>query len=278
MPDTTPLMPPLATQPLLGQTALVTGSSSGIGKGVALALARAGADVAVNYSSNPDAAQGVVGSIEQLGRRSLAIGANVADEAAVEVMFERTLGTLGRLDIVISNAGLQRDAAIDQMTLADWNQVIAVNLTGQFLVTRAAVRAFKRRPASESRSRSIGKIVCISSVHDVIPWAGHANYAASKGGLMMFMKTLAQELAPQRIRVNSVCPGAIRTPINRSAWETPEAYQSLLKLIPIGRIGEPDDIGRAVSWLVSDEADYITGLNLYVDGGMTLYPGFEAGG
>jgi glucose 1-dehydrogenase len=271
-------MPPLTTEPLRGQTALVTGSSSGIGKGVALALARAGADVVVNYSSNPDAANGVAQAIEKLGQRSIAIGANVADEAAVEAMFERALGTFGRLDIVVSNAGLQRDAAIDQMTLADWKQVIDVNLTGQFLCARAAVRAFKRRPANDSVSRSIGKIVCVSSVHDVIPWGGHANYAASKGGVMMFMKTLAQELAPQRIRVNSVCPGAIRTPINRSAWETPDALTSLLRLIPIGRIGEPDDIGRAVSWLVSEEADYITGLNLYVDGGMTLYPGFEAGG
>jgi glucose 1-dehydrogenase len=279
MPDaTTQQTAPMSTQPLLGQTALVTGSSSGIGKGVALALARAGADVVVNYSSNPDGAQGVVRTIEELGRRSLAIGANVSDEAAVDAMFERALATLGRLDIVVSNAGLQRDAAIDQMTLADWKQVIDVNLTGQFLCARAAVRAFKRHPPNDGVSRSIGKIVCISSVHDTIPWGGHANYAASKGGVMMLMKTLAQELAPQRIRVNSVCPGAIRTPINRSAWETPEAYSSLLKLIPIGRIGEADDIGRAVSWLVSDDADYITGLNLYVDGGMTLYPGFEAGG
>jgi glucose 1-dehydrogenase len=274
----TPSLRLLTTESLLGQTALVTGSSSGIGKGVALALARAGADVVVNYSSNPDAAQGVVEAIKKLGRRSFAVGANVSDEAAVEAMFEQAVATLGRLDIVVSNAGLQRDAAIDEMTLADWKQVIDVNLTGQFLCARAAVRAFKRRPTSDTLSRSAGKIVCVSSVHDVIPWGGHANYAASKGGVMMFMKTLAQELAPRRIRVNSVCPGAIRTPINRSAWETPEAYSSLLKLIPIGRIGEPDDIGRAVSWLVSDEADYITGLNLYVDGGMTLYPGFEAGG
>jgi glucose 1-dehydrogenase len=269
---------PPTTQALLGQTAIVTGSSSGIGKGVALALARAGADVTVNYSSNEEAANEVVSAIEQLGRRSIAVGADVADEASVEALFQRTLDTFGRLDIVIANAGLQRDAPIDEMTLADWKQVIDVNLTGQFLAARAAVRVFKRRPASDTLSRSAGKIVCMSSVHDVIPWAGHANYAASKGGVMMFMKTLAQELAPHRIRVNSVCPGAIRTPINRSAWETPEAYTSLLKLIPLGRIGEPDDIGRAVSWLVSDEAEYITGLNLYVDGGMTLYPGFESGG
>jgi glucose 1-dehydrogenase len=265
-------------RPLLGQRALVTGGSSGIGKGVALSLAGAGADVVVNYASNADSARQIVAQIEQLGRRAIAIGADVSKEADVEAMFATAIDAFGTLDIVVANAGLQRDAAIDQMSLADWQQVIDVNLTGQFLVARAAVREFKRRGIDAKVSKAAGKIICMSSVHDVIPWAGHANYAASKGGVMMLMKTLAQELAPQRIRVNSVCPGAIRTPINRSAWETPEAYASLQKLIPLKRIGEPDDIGRAVIWLASDDADYVTGVNLYVDGGMTLYPGFEAGG
>ena len=127
-------------------------------------------------------------------------------------------------------------------------------------------------------SCAAGKIICMSSVHDVIPWAGHVNYAASKGGVMLMMKSIAQEVAPYRIRVNSISPGAIRTPINRQAWETPEAYAELLKLIPYKRIGEPEDIARAAVWLASDEADYLTGTSLYVDGGMTLYPGFEAGG
>jgi glucose 1-dehydrogenase len=127
-------------------------------------------------------------------------------------------------------------------------------------------------------SSALGKILCVSSVHEVIPWAGHVNYAASKGGVMLMMKSMAQEYAPERIRINGVAPGAIRTPINREAWETPEAYQSLMKLIPIKRIGEPDDLARAAVWLVSDEADYVTGTTLFVDGGMTLYPGFESGG
>ena len=167
---------------------------------------------------------------------------------------------------------------MDQMTLAQWQRVIDVNLTGQFLCARAAIREFKRRGIRADVSRAAGKIVHISSVHDVIPWAGHVNYAASKGGVMLLMKSIAQEVAPLRIRVNSICPGAIRTPINRAAWETPEAYNDLMRLVPYKRIGEPEDIAKAAVWLASDESEYITGANIYVDGGMTLYPGFESGG
>lgn len=265
-------------QLLAGQRALVTGSSSGIGHGVALALARAGADVVINYASDPSGAQEVVDEIKALGRRAFSVRANVADEAEVEAMFDKAIGAFGTLDIVVANAGVQRDASIDQMSLKDWKFVLDVNLTGQFLCARAAVREFKRRGVVEQVSCAAGKFICMSSVHDVIPWAGHVNYAASKGGVMMLMKTLAQELAPHHIRVNSVCPGAIRTPINQSVWDNEEGMRGLMKLIPMRRIGEPLDIGRAVSWLCSDEADYITGLNMYVDGGMTLYPGFEAGG
>lgn len=274
-----PMMVKASARPLLlGQRALVTGGNSGIGRGVALALAAAGADVVVNYVSNPESATSAVTEIQQLGRKAIAVRANVANEQEVEAMFAQAIAELGTLDIVVANAGLQRDARIDEMSLADWKLVLDVNLTGQFLCARAAVREFKRRGVVESVSRAAGKIVCISSVHDVIPWAGHANYAASKGGVMMLMKTLAQELATHRIRVNSVCPGAIRTPINRAVWEHPEGLEVLMKLIPQKRMGEPEDIGRAVAWLVSDEADYVTGLNMYVDGGMTLYPGFEGGG
>jgi glucose 1-dehydrogenase len=264
-------------RPLAGQVALVTGASSGIGRGVALSLAAAGADVAINYVSGADAAQRVQTEIQALGVRALTVQADVSAEADVDTMFEGITGEWGAIDIVVANAGLQRDSAIEHMSLADWRRVIDVNLTGQFLCARAAVRAFKKQ-GRRGVSKALGKIVCMSSVHEVIPWAGHANYAASKGGVMMLMKTLAQELAPAGIRVNSVCPGAIRTPINKSAWETPEAYASLQRLIPQRRIGEPSDIGQAVAFLVSDAADYITGLNMYVDGGMTLYPGFEAGG
>ncbi len=265
-------------QVLVGQPALVTGANSGIGRAVALGLARAGADVAVNYITHPEAADAVVQEIQAMGRKAVAIKADVSKEDEVERMFAAAIAQFGTLHIVVSNAGLQRDSAFDEMTLEQWNTVIGVNLTGQFLCTRAAAREFKRRGLVRSVSQAAGKIICMSSVHQVIPWAGHANYAASKGGIMMMMKSIAQELAPHFIRVNAIGPGAIRTSINTSAWETPEAYSSLMTLVPYKRIGEPDDIAQAAVWLASDAADYVTGATLFVDGGMTLYPGFATGG
>ena len=268
----------LSPQVLAGQCALVTGANSGIGQAVALSLAAAGADMVVNYVSKPDAAQAVVAQIQSMGRRAVAIQADVSDEAQVGAMFDQAVAELGTLHIVVCNAGLQRDAPIAQMTLAQWNTVIGVNLTGQFLCARAAVREFTRRGPVPAVSAALGKIICMSSVHQQIPWAGHANYAASKGGVMQLMQTLAQELAPQRIRVNSIAPGAIRTPINAPAWNTPEAYAQLMKLVPYGRIGEPDDVAQAAVWLASDASDYVTGTTMFVDGGMTLYPGFDGNG
>jgi glucose 1-dehydrogenase len=263
---------------LLGQKALVTGANSGIGKGIAIALAHAGADVVVNFRSNPESAEEVVREAMRCGSKVYAHQADVSQEHEVQAMFQRMISEFGTIDILVNNAGLQQDAPFEQMTLQQWNTVISVNLTGQFLCSREAVREFKRRGVKPEVSCAAGKILCISSVHEVIPWAGHVNYAASKGGVMLMMKSIAQEVAPYRIRVNSIAPGAIRTPINREAWETPEAYQSLMKLIPYKRIGEVDDIGRAAVWLASDDADYVHGTSLFVDGGMTLYPGFEAGG
>jgi glucose 1-dehydrogenase len=263
---------------LAGQKALVTGGSSGIGRAVAIALGGAGADVAVNYRSGKEEAQAVVDAIKKKGSDAIALQADVSSEDQVRTMFARMFETFGTIDILVANAGLQQDAPFEEMTLQQWNMVLAVNLTGQFLCAREAVREFKRRGVRTEVSCAAGKIICMSSVHDVIPWAGHVNYAASKGGVMLMMKSIAQEVAPYRIRVNGISPGAIRTPINRQAWETPEAYAELLKLIPYKRIGEPEDIARAAVWLASDEADYLTGTSLYVDGGMTLYPGFEAGG
>jgi glucose 1-dehydrogenase len=265
-------------QPLHGQRALVTGASSGIGRAVALALGEAGADVVVNYRSGESEARSVAETIRSYGRRAIAHQADVSNEREIVEMFRRAIDELGTIDILINNAGLQKDAPLHEMTLEQWNAVIAVNLTGQFLCAREAVREFRRRGVVSEVSRAAGKIVCISSVHEVIPWAGHVNYAASKGGVMLMMKTIAQEVAPLRIRVNSIAPGAIRTPINREAWETPEAYDDLMRLVPYKRIGEPEDIGRAAVWLASDESDYVTGTTLFVDGGMTLYPGFESGG
>ena len=263
-------------KPLAGQKALVTGANSGIGRSVALALGHAGADVMVNYVAGD--ADSVVEEIRASGVRAIGHRADVASERDVETMFERAVGELGTVDILINNAGLQRDAPFEDMTLEAWNTVIGVNLTGQFLCARAAIREFLRRGVVPSVSRAAGKIVCMSSVHQEIPWAGHANYAASKGGIKLLMESLAQEMAPRRIRVNAIAPGAVRTPINRPAWETAEAYARLMTLVPYGRIGEPEDIARAAVWLASDESDYVVGTTLFVDGGMTLYPGFAQGG
>ena len=263
---------------LKGQRALVTGASSGIGEAVARALAGAGASVAVNWTSGEDRARKVVADIEAAGGKALAIRADVSKEDQVQAMFRRMIDEWGSIDILVNNAGLQRDAAVHEMSLKDWQLVIDVNLTGQFLCAREAVREFLRRGPAPDLSRALGKIICMSSVHDVIPWAGHANYAASKGGVMLLMKTLAQELAPKKIRVNSISPGAIKTPINTEAWATPEAEAELLRLIPYKRVGVVGDIGRAAVFFASDASDYITGVTLYVDGGMTLYPGFESGG
>ena len=284
-PDQLPavVMPQCTTRPVLvGQTAVVTGASSGIGRAIAGALCAAGANVVVNFIGDDRAAAATVDEITHCGcpsrGQALPFRADVADEAEVQAMFAAAIGRFGTVDIVVNNAGLQQDAAIEDMTLAQWRRVLDVNLTGQFLCAREAIREWKRRGPRPEVSCATGKLVCISSVHEVIPWAGHANYAASKGGVMLLMKSLAQEVAPWRIRVNSICPGAIRTPINRAAWETDSAYADLLRLIPYKRIGEPDDVARLAVWLCSDEADYITGASLFVDGGMTLYPGFEAGG
>ncbi len=263
---------------LKGQKALVTGANSGIGKAVAIALGHAGADVVVNYRSGEDVAMQVVDEVNRCGSKSYAHQADVSNEMQVQEMFAKMKERLGTIDILVANAGIQLDAPFHEMTLAQWNGVLGVNLTGQFLCAREAVREFKRRGVRQNVSCAAGKILCMSSVHEVIPWAGHVNYAASKGGVMLMMKSLAQEVAPWRIRVNSIAPGAVRTPINMQAWSTQQAYDELMKLVPYKRIGEPEDIARAAVWLASDESDYITGSTLFVDGGMTLYPGFETGG
>lgn len=260
------------------QVALITGANSGIGEAVAIEMGRAGANVVVNYVSRPEDAQKVVNIIEQEGSKAIAVKADVSNEAEVKEMFQKAIDTFGTIDILINNAGLQRDAAFTEMELADWQLVINVNLTGQFLCAREAAREFLKRGIDEKRSKSAGKIICMSSVHEVIPWAGHVNYAASKGGIELMMKSMAQELAPHKIRVNSIGPGAIQTPINRGAWENPEALKNLLTLIPYGRIGLPEDIGKVAVWLASDDADYVNGTTLYVDGGMLLYPGFSTNG
>ena len=268
----------LAEKILQGQKALVTGGASGIGRAVAIALGKAGADVVVNYVRGEDQANEVAAEIRKCGNRAYAHKADVSSEEQVKNMYQKMFKEFGTIDILINNAGLQKDAPFDEMTVDQWNIVINVNLTGQFLCAREAVREFKRRGVVEAVSCAAGKIICMSSVHETIPWASHVNYAASKNGVMLMMKSIAQEVAPFRIRVNSIAPGAIRTPINREAWETPKAYDKLMELVPYKRIGEPEDIARAAVWLASDNADYVNGISLFVDGGMTLYPGFATGG
>lgn len=264
---------------LKGQVAIVTGASSGIGAGCARELAKAGATVVVNYpvASTKEMAQQVVNQIAADGGSAIVYQADVSKEQDVQNMFADVIGQFGTVDILVNNAGLQKDAPFTEMTLDQWNFVLSVNLTGQFLCAREAIKEFLRRGVN-GKSKSAGKIICMSSVHEVIPWAGHANYAASKGGVMLMMKTIAQEFAPKRIRINSIAPGAIATPINHDAWDTAEHLQQLLKLIPQKRVGQVEDIGKAAVWLASDDADYVNGTTLFVDGGMTLYPGFEDNG
>jgi glucose 1-dehydrogenase len=263
---------------LEGQAALVTGASSGIGAEVARAMAAAGANVGVNYSTGRQRVDRVVSDITNAGGRAIALQADVSREDQVIAMFKRLVAEYGTIDILVSNAGIQRDSAFPDMTLDQWNAVIGINLTGSFLCAREAVKEFLRRGVVPERSKAAGKIIFTSSVHAVIPWAGHANYASSKGGMMMLMKTIAQELAPKKIRVNSIGPGAIKTPINESVWRDPAGAAGMCKLIPYGRIGETTDVAPVAVWLASDQADYITGTTIFVDGGMLLYPGFRTGG
>ncbi|TDV58377.1 glucose 1-dehydrogenase [Pseudomonas graminis] len=262
---------------LKGQVALVTGASSGLGAGAARGLAASGAAVVVNFHSQPEPAQKLAQEIVDAGGQAIAIGADVSNEQDVEKLFAETLKAFGRLDILVANSGLQKDAAIADMTLEDWNTVINVNLTGQFLCARAALRQFGKQDIRPEVSRARGKIIHMSSVHQVIPWAGHVNYAASKGGVDLLMRSIAQEVGEQRIRVNSIAPGAIRTAINTKATSG-DAEKKLLELIPYGRVGEADDVANAIVWLASDASDYVHGTTLFIDGGMSLYPEFRNNG
>lgn len=262
---------------LKGQVALVTGGSSGLGAASAKGLADAGAAVVINYNSQQEPAEKLAQQIRDAGGQAIAVGADVSKEEDVEKLFAKTLEAFGRLDILLANSGLQKDAAIADLTLADWNKVIEVNLTGQFLCVRAALRQFAKQEIRPEISRALGKVIHMSSVHQLIPWAGHVNYAASKGGIDLLMRSIAQEVGEQRIRVNSIAPGAIRTAINTKATEG-DAEKKLLELIPYGRVGEAEDVSNAVVWLASDASDYVHGTTLFIDGGMSLYPEFRNNG
>lgn len=265
---------------LHNQVAIITGASSGIGTGIAKSLASAGATVVINHSSprSYDEAEAVLKEITDTGGKGITYQCDVSQEDQVVKMFQDVVSQLGTVDILVNNAGIQKDAKFTEMTLEQWNAVIGVNLTGQFLCAREAIKEFLRRGIVPERSAACGKIIHISSVHEIIPWAGHANYAASKGAVRMLMQTLAQEYGADKIRVNSICPGAIQTPINKNAWDTPQALNSLLNLIPYNRIGQPQDIGNMTAFLASDLADYISGTSIFIDGGMTTFESFSTGG
>lgn len=268
----------MAERALADCRALVTGASSGIGEVIARAFAEAGAAVIVDYRSDRESAERIAREIGARGGKAVPVQGDVSQPQDCGRLFDAAQQELGGIDIVVANAGIQRDAAFTELSLDDWRQVIDVNLTGQFICAQEAVRRFRRQGLDPKRSPALGNIIFTSSVHQAIPWARHANYAAAKGGLKLLMETMAQELAPEKIRVNAIAPGAIKTDINREAWETKEAREKLLKLIPYGRIGEPEDVGKAAVWLASDASDYVVGTTLFVDGGMLLYPAFREGG
>ena len=263
---------------LKNQSALVTGANSGIGEAIAIGLGEAGANVVVNYVVDPASAEAVADKIRSFGSKAITLKADVSNEEEVKAMFKAMFKEFGTIDILVNNAGLQRDAHFHEMTLDQWNKVINVNLTGQFLCAREAIIEMLRRGIVQDRSVACGKIICMSSVHELIPWAGHVNYASSKGAIRMFMQSLAQEYGDRKIRVNSICPGAIQTPINTGAWSTPQALANLMTLIPYNRIGQPVDISNLAVFLASDASDYITGASIFIDGGMTVFEGFAEGG
>ena len=265
---------------LKNQVALITGSSSGIGAGIAKSMAESGATVVINYPSESslDKATTVLKEITDNGGKGMVCQCDVSEEDQVIAMFQQVIAKFGTVDILVNNAGIQKDSKFTEMTLDQWNAVININLTGQFLCAREAIKEFLRRGIDPSKSVACGKIIHISSVHEIIPWSGHANYASSKGAIRMLMQTLAQEHGADKIRVNSICPGAIQTSINKGAWETPQELDSLLTLIPYNRIGQPQDIGNLAVFLASDRSDYITGASIFIDGGMTTFESFSTGG
>jgi glucose 1-dehydrogenase len=260
------------------KTVIVTGASSGIGQGIAIGFGQQGANVVVNYHGDDEGANETLDRIKAAGGSGFIHQADVSDEGEVEEMFRKTEAAYGRIDVLINNAGIQQDSDFASMSLEQWDKVIHTNLTGQFLCARAAIRHFEQQVQAGPEDMAKGNIIFMSSVHDIIPWAGHVNYASSKGGILMLMKSLALEVAPKKIRVNAISPGAIATDINEEVWSDEEKRKELIKLIPYKRIGKPEDIAKVALWLGSDDSDYVTGTTIYVDGGMTLYPGFVDNG
>jgi glucose 1-dehydrogenase len=252
----------------VGRRALVTGAATGIGRATATRLAAEGAAVVVNYVGDPEPAESLVGELRNGDGRALAIEADVSNEGQVAAMFERAGRELGgAIDLLVNNAGVEKPFPLVEMPLEEWNRVLSVNLTGAFLCAREAARGLIGAGAP-------GAIVNVSSVHEVIPWERFGHYCASKGGMKLWAQSIAKELAPHRIRVVNVAPGAILTPINKELMEDAAKRREVEAEIPWGRLGQPEEIAAAIAWLASSDADYVVGTTLFVDGGMTLYPNF----
>jgi len=247
-----------------GKKALITGSSKGIGRGIAMAFARAGADVVINYNSDPRGAQEAVAEVEALGRRAVAIQADLGQVVAVRQLVEHSTDALGGLDVLVNNAGIERHAAFTDVSEADFDAVVDVNLKGVFFATQAFVQACVRdqRP---------GKIINISSVHEDLAFPNFAAYCASKGGLRMLARTLAVELGPLGITINNIAPGAIETPINTKLLNDPVKLAALTRQIPLSRLGKPGDVAGLAVFLASADSDYVTGSTYFVDGGLTVF-------
>src|SRR5947207_8033667 len=259
------------TPRLRGLRALVTGGYSGIGGATAVRLAQEVASVVVNYLTGDQEAEEVVNEIINTGAKGIAVQADVSQEKEVDAMFKQTVDEFGGLDILVNNAGIEHEYKFVDLPLEKWQKVIDVDLTGAFLCAQRAVRLMLE-------SEKDCSIINITSVHQIIPWVGYVDYCVAKAGLDMLTKTLALELADSKIRINSIAPGAIKTPINKKVWSDPQGLKDLLKKIPVCRVGEPEEIASLVAFLCSDDASYITGATIYADGGMTLYPSFKHGG
>lgn len=252
------------------KVAVVTGGSKGLGSAIAVRFGREGMSVVVNYHTDEKGAERTVSAIEEAGGRACAIQADISSDEGARSLLETALSEFGGLDVWVNNAGMENRSPTDELSLDDWKRVIDTNLTGVFLGSRCALQYFME-------TGKHGSIINMSSVHEKIPWPTFAHYAASKGGVEMFTKTIALEYADRGIRANCIGPGAINTPINKEKFSDPEQYEATVSMVPMGRIGDPEDVASAAAWLASDEARYVTGITLFVDGGMTLYPSFQYG-
>ncbi|MGY0401899.1 glucose-1-dehydrogenase [Carnobacterium jeotgali] len=255
---------------LKGKVAVVTGGSKGIGNAIARRLSEEKMKVVINYHSDKKGAEETVADLKKIGGEAVAVQADVSSEEGIQALLDAAVSNFGELDLWINNAGMENQVPTHELTLDDWNKVIDVNLTGVFLGSKAALNHFLEHDKK-------GNIINLSSVHERIPWPTFAHYSASKAGVKGFNETIALEYAHKGIRVNSIAPGAINTPINAEKFEDEKQKAATLKMIPLDYIGKPEEVAAAATWLASDESSYVTGITLFVDGGMSLYPSFEKG-